>query len=169
MGACFAARMTQDIELRRFRPDDKDWLVRQHSTLYARDEGFDDSFGALVDDILTDFLAHHDPKCEAGWIAAQGEKRLGSIFCVRLDEYTAKLRVFLLLPKARGTGLGTRMLHTCMQFARDAGYRGMRLWTHESHKAAGVLYQRNGWSLDSATPVHSFGRDNVEQNWSIRF
>ena len=161
--------MMSDVELRAFHANDKDWLVDQHQALYARDEGFDDSFGPLVDTILTEFLANHDPSCEAGWIAAQGKTRLGSIFCVRLNADTAKLRVFLLVPEARGTGLGTRMLYTCMQFARDAGYHGMRLWTHESHKAAGALYRRNGWTLDSSTPVHSFGRDNIEQNWSIRF
>ncbi|APE44078.1 GNAT family N-acetyltransferase [Sulfitobacter alexandrii] len=157
----------ENIELRGFGADDRDWLVEQHSVHYAREEGFDESFGTLVAEILDAFLAKNDPARERGWIAWAEGRRLGSIFCVRLDDDTAKLRLFLLTPEARGRGLGRRLLETCMGFARDAGYRRMTLWTHESHRAAGALYARNGWSLVSRTPVVSFGQPNVEQHWSI--
>ena len=155
--------------IRPFRPEDAAWLVERHGTLYARDEGFDDTFAPLVASILDGFLADHDPTCEAGWIAEAGGARLGSIFCVRLDQHTAKLRLFLLVPEARGQGLGQRLLETCMTYARDRGYRDMQLWTHESHRAACALYARNGWHLVSSRPVHSFGRDLVEQSWEIAF
>lgn len=158
--------MTQ-TKIRRFSPDDIDWLVERHATLYTRDEGFDDTFGPLVREILDGFAASHDPDRECGWIAEGNGQRLGSIFCVRLTDTTAKLRLFFLVPQARGKGLGKRLLRTCMQFARDAGYEGMQLWTHESHKAACALYQANGWQLDASKPVHSFGQDLVEQSWSI--
>ncbi len=156
-----------DIELKPFSPGDVDWLVECHGTLYARAEGFDDSFGALVHSILTDFLADNDPRCERGWIAWDGSMRLGSIFCVRAGPKTAKLRLFLLVPEARGKGLGKRLLTTCMGFAREAGYAEMALWTHESHKAACALYQQFGWELIASKPVHSFGVDLVEQSWRI--
>ncbi|MEM6887995.1 MAG: GNAT family N-acetyltransferase [Pseudomonadota bacterium] len=159
----------QDVILRPFTKADRDWLVRTHQELYTRDEGFDSSFGPLVADILDGFLAEHDPACEAGWIAATGSKRLGSIFCVRLDLETAKLRLFLLSPEARGLGLGKRMLQQCMRFARTSDYRGMQLWTHESHRAACALYRAAGWELVGSKAVHSFGQDLVEQSWRIRF
>ncbi len=155
--------------LRPFQPADTDWLVERHQTLYAADEGFDDTFGPLVRSILDDFVAEHDPVAERGWIAEEDGVRLGSIFCVRADVKTAKLRLFLLTPEARGKGLGKRLLSTCMGFARDAGYAGMRLWTHESHEAACALYQKNGWTLTGSKPVHSFGVDLVEQAWAIKF
>jgi GNAT superfamily N-acetyltransferase len=158
-----------DAVIRPFRPDDTAWLVERHGTLYARDEGFDDTFAPLVASILDGFVADHDPTCEAGWIAEAGGARLGSIFCVRLDQHTAKLRLFLLVPEARGQGLGQRLLETCMSYARNRGYRGMQLWTHESHRAACALYARNGWQLVAARPVHSFGQDLVEQSWEIAF
>ena len=158
-----------DISLRRFDAADTDWLVTQHATLYARDEGFDDTFGPLVRDILDAFVAGHDPSCECGWIAEREGVRLGSVFCVRLDATTAKLRLFLLLPEARGLGLGARMLEHCMGFARSAGYAGMQLWTHESHRAACALYRRFGWTLVASQPVQSFGVDLVEQSWRYRF
>lgn len=157
-----------DLVLRPFASDDLEWLVEVHG-VYREAEGFDETFQPLVRSILDAFMADHDPACEAGWIATRGAMRLGSIFCVRHDAETAKLRLFLTLPEARGQGVGFRLLTTCTSFAREAGYRGMTLWTHESHRAACALYARNGWSCQSSKPVHSFGQDLVEQVWTLSF
>lgn len=156
-----------EVELRDLQVGDAGWLVQQHAELYARDEGFDHTFEALVAEILAAYIRDRDPSCERAWIATRGEERLGSIFCVRQDAETAKLRLFLLRPEARGLGLGKRLLSACMTYARDRGYRRMQLWTHESHTAACALYAAFGWTLDDARPVHSFGVDLVEQSWSV--
>ena len=154
-------------EIRRFSAVDRDWVVSRHADHYAREEGFDDTFGVLVAEIVDAFIADHDAEREAGWIAWEGERRLGSIFCVGLSEKTAKLRLFLLVPEARGKGLGRQLLQTCMDFARAKGYQVMQLWTHEEHRAAGALYAKAGWELTASTPVHSFGQDLTEQTWKI--
>lgn len=156
-----------DLSLRPYRPEDRAWLVDQHQTLYRRDEGFDDTFGPLVDSILQEFERSHDPAREHGWIAEADGQPLGSIFCVTRDADTAKLRLFLLVPEARGKGAGKRLLTACMAFARRTGYHHMVLWTHESHKAACALYAAFGWQLTRSEPVHSFGVDLVEQTWEI--
>ena len=85
---------------------------------------------------------------------------------MRLDDETAKLRLFLLEPEARGVGLGRRLLATCTGFARAAGYRRMTLWTHESHRAACRLYAADGFTCVESRPVRSFGHDLVEQVWT---
>ena len=157
------------ITLRPFIPADAPWVAERHGTLYARDEGFDQTFQPLVQSVLDDFIAHHDPSCEHGWIAERDGTRLGCIFCVRLTDTTAKLRLFLVDPAARGQQLGLRLLETCMRFARTHGYAGMQLWTHESHQAATALYARTGWTRVESKPVHSFGVDLVEQSWEIAF
>ena len=136
--------MTQ-IDIRRFTAADRDWLVAQ---------------------IADAFIAGHDPACEQGWIAWEGETRLGSIFCVRLDTQTAKLRLFQLVPEARGKGLGRTLLQVCTDYARAQGYLGMQLWTHKSHEAACALYRRNGWNLVDEKPVMSFGQHLVEQTFT---
>lgn len=156
-----------EVILRDLEIGDAGWLIEQHGVLYAREEGFDASFEALVAEILADFIRHHDPHCERGWIAEQDGVRLGSIFCVRRDATTAKLRLFLLTPGARGKGLGKRLLGTCLDYARARGYARLHLWTHESHTAACALYTAFGFSLVSSKPVHSFGVDLVEQSWEI--
>jgi len=155
-----------DIEIRPFDEIDTEWVVERHAALYARDEGFDGTFGPLVAGILADYIDTHDPAREAGWIAEQGGRRIGSIFCTEgKNPETAKLRLFLIVPEARGQGLGHRLLDLCMAFARDAGYRRMELWTHESHRAALALYQKFGWRLTESRPVRSFGVDLIEQSW----
>ena len=155
------------IAIRPSTPGDADWIVARHGALYAQEAGFDDTFGKLVAEIVANFVASHDPAGEQGWVAEKDGRRLGCIFCVRLEEETAKLRLFLVEPEARGTGLGRRLLETCLGFAKDCGYRRLKLWTHESHRAACALYRARGFACESSVPVRSFGQDLVEQSWSI--
>jgi DNA-binding MarR family transcriptional regulator len=153
------------VTLRDLAPGDAGWIISRHGALYAQDEGFDASFEALVAEILAAFLRHHDPSRERGWIAARGGVRLGSIFVVAETSEVAKLRLFLVEPSERGSGLAQQMLDTAIRFAQDAGFATMRLWTHESHRAAGRLYARNGFVLTEARPTRSFGQDVVSQVW----
>ena len=82
-------------------------------------------------------------------------------------EGIAKLRLFLVMPEARGQGLGQVLLDACLTHARDRDFRRMVLWTHESHKAACALYEKRGFALTRSEPVRSFGVDLVEQTWEI--
>lgn len=151
--------------LRNLEPGDAGWIVSRHAEVYARDEGYDSSFEALVAEIVAGFLRNHDPGRERGWIAARGDRRVGSIFCVRETDQAAKLRLFLLEPDERGSSLAQQMIETCIGFARDRGYARMRLWTHESHHAAGRVYARNGFRLVQSSPTREFGCDVVDQTW----
>ncbi len=159
---------TADVVLGPLAPGDLGWLTEQHALHYAQSDGFDSSFEVLVARILADFVETHDPNRERAWIARRGGQRLGSIFCVQGPEPdVAKLRLFFLLPEARGLGLGKRLLQTCIGFARSRDYRRLVLWTHESHRAACALYEKAGFTCDGSKPVTSFGVDLVEQHWSI--
>lgn len=159
--------MSKAVTIRDLAVGDAGWLIQQHAELYARDEGFDESFEALVAEILADFIRNRDPSCERAFIAHRGEERLGSVFCVRKDAETAKLRLFLLVPEARGLGLGQRLLEACMTYARERGYRRMVLWTHASHRAACALYEKAGWRCVSSKAVVSFGVPLQEQGWEV--
>jgi GNAT superfamily N-acetyltransferase len=155
--------------IRPFQASDANWVSRMHGALYAREAGFDDTFETLVRRILDDFITRNDTAHEMGWIAERQGERLGCIFCMREDDTTARLRLFLLIPAAQGLGLGRRMVETCMGFARDRGYRGMCLTTHESHRAACALYRKTGWQMVSSRPTRSYGQPLVEQSWQITF
>ena len=155
--------------LRGLQPGDAGWVLERHGALYARDDGFGTDFEALVAEILAAFLRRADAVRERGWIAeGPGGQRLGCIFCMAegpAEPGVARLRLFLIEPGARGTGLAQRLLDACLGFARSAGYTTLRLWTHESHRAAGRVYARNGFRLMATAPARSFGQDLVEQQW----
>lgn len=160
--------LMEEVILRDIAIGDAGWLVQAHAELYARHEGFDETFEPLVAEILVDFLRNRDRSCERAFIAVRGDARLGSIFCVKSGtEGVAKLRLFLVMPEARGQGLGRILLESCLDHARNTGFRRMVLWTHESHKAACALYEKRGFALTRSEPVRSFGVDLVEQTWEI--
>ena len=159
--------MTDDLTLTPLAPGDAGWVIERHGALYAVEEGYDARFEALVARILADFLERGDATGERGFIARAGGQRLGAVFVMREDAVTARLRLFLLEPAARGRGLGRRMLAAAMDFARAAGYARMVLWTHESHRAACALYEAAGWQLTSRRAGEAFGQDVVDLDYEI--
>ncbi|MFI6094117.1 GNAT family N-acetyltransferase [Lentzea sp. NPDC051213] len=148
------------------QPGDLGWVVQAHGELYAAEHHWDTSFEAMVAKIVGDYAAGHDEQREAAWIAELDGERVGSVFCMRENETTAKLRVLLVHPNARGHGLGNRLVETCLDFARDAGYRRIALWTVDGLTSARKIYEAHGFELIEKTPQHSFGHDVVGQLWA---
>jgi GNAT superfamily N-acetyltransferase len=140
-----------------------------HGEVYAREFGWDSSFEALVAEIVNGYARRHDPDREAAWIAELGGRRVGCIFCVADPEGddTARLRILLVHPDGRGRDLGRQLVKTCLQFARDAGYERVRLWTNHSLAAARHLYLEQGFRLVAEQRHHSFGADLVGQTYEL--
>lgn len=153
--------------LRPLRPGDLGWVVHRHGAIYSEEYGFDEHFEALVARIVSDYVANHDPQRESAWIAEVDGKPAGSIFCMKKDDQTAQLRLLLVEPWARGTGIGGRLIEECIRFARRAGYTSMMLWTNNLMQSACRAYQRAGFTLvKESEPKTSYGREQVEQYWS---
>ena len=148
-------------------PGDAGWIVMRHGALYARDEGYGPAFEALVARVVAEFLDTRDPARERAWMARLDERTVGSVLLCADPDGWARLRCFLVEPEMRGTGLAERMFDALCAFARDTGYPGLRLWTHESHRAAGRLYRRKGMTLVSTAPVEAFDQSTVEQVWEM--
>jgi GNAT superfamily N-acetyltransferase len=148
------------------RPGDLGWVVMTHAEVYTSEFGWDGTFETLVARIVTDFAEQRDPSEAAAWIAELDGRRAGCVFCVRGDDTTARLRILLVDPAARGHGLGGRLVDTCLAFARNAGYRRITLWTNDILTSARRIYQAAGFELVDQEPHHSFGADLVGQNWS---
>ncbi|GAA1761191.1 GNAT family N-acetyltransferase [Agromyces humatus] len=148
------------------RPGDLGWVVMAHGELYNAEFGWDTRFEALVARIVADYAADHDPAREAAWIAEVDGRRVGCVFCVAVDHTTAKLRILLVDPAGRGHGLGRRLVDTCLDFARTAGYRRITLWTNDVLVSARRIYEATGFELVEEERHHSFGFDLVGQNWA---
>jgi GNAT superfamily N-acetyltransferase len=149
------------------QPGDLGWAIQANGELYAREYGWDATFEALAARIVADWANDRDPNREAAWIAEQDGERVGCVFCVREDDATARLRILLVDPKARGQRLGTRLVETCLDFARAAGYRRMVLWTNHPLTAARAIYLAAGFRLTAEEPHHSYGVDLVGQTYEL--
>jgi GNAT superfamily N-acetyltransferase len=147
---------------------DLGWVVMAHGELYDREFGWDSTFEALVARIVADYAGERDPDRHAAWIAEVDGVRVGCVFCVPADERTAKLRLLLVDPDARGTGIGNRLVAECLDFAKAAGYEAITLWTNDVLAAARRIYQAHGFELVAEEPHHSFGHDLVGQTWHRR-
>jgi DNA-binding MarR family transcriptional regulator/N-acetylglutamate synthase-like GNAT family acetyltransferase len=154
------------IVLRAPHSGDYGWIVQRHGALYAEEYAWDETFEALVARIVADYAESHDPKREATWIAEVDGEPVGSVLCVRKDDETAQLRLLLVDPRARGRGIGAKLIDECLRFARRAGYRRMALWTNDVLHDARRLYERAGFELVESGPHHAFGHDLVEQTWA---
>ena len=154
--------------LRAPRPGDMGWVVQRNGAVYAEEFGWDDSYEALVARIVADYVEKRDPEAEAAWIAEVDGVPAGCVFCVRENATTARLRLLLVEPWARGLGIGSRLVDEVLRFARRAGYSDITLWTNDVLADARQIYQRAGFTLDSEDRHHSFGQDLIGQNWSRR-
>ena len=92
---------------------------------------------------------------------------VGSVFLVQASETVAKLRLLLVEPKARGLGLGTRLVQECIRYARRCRYEKLVLWTQSTLLEARHIYQKEGFVRVAEEPHHSFGHDLVAETWEL--
>ena len=154
------------LVLRPPAPGDLGWVVERHGFRYAADYGWDTTFEALVARIVAEFAERGDIKREAAWIAELDGERVGCVFCTAADADTAQLRLLIVEPSARGSGVGTRLVDECLRFAKRAGYRRITLWTNDVLVSARRIYERASFRCDRREPHHSFGHDLVGEYWS---
>ena len=156
-----------DVRLRQPEPGDYGWCIERHGVLYAAEYGWDQRFEGLVAELFGAFARSHNPERERCWIAEVGGERVGCVFVVEREREIAQLRCLLVEPKARGRGVGSALVEACIQFARDAGYAKMMLWTNSVLDSARKIYEGAGFTLVEEQEHQDFGPRLIGQNWEL--
>lgn len=127
--------------------------------------GDDAAVAAIIHEVMSSFgacgpgFALSDPEVEhmskayasartAYFVVEEAGRVIGGAGIAPLaggDADTCELRKMYFLPAARGRGLGARMLETCLQRARELGFRRCYLETLTGMDAAMRLYERSGF------------------------
>ena len=155
------------VTLRAHLPGDMGWVIQRHGEIYHREYGWNEEFEALVAEIAAEFIRKLDARRERCWIAEHEGRRVGCIFLVAKDATTAKLRLLLVEPDARGLGVGRTLVAECVRFARECGYKKIILWTQDNLSAARSIYSKTGFVKTGQEPHHSFGYDLVAETWEL--
>jgi DNA-binding MarR family transcriptional regulator/GNAT superfamily N-acetyltransferase len=153
--------------LRQPHAGDIGWVIARHGQLYGQEYGWDQRIEALTAEIAATFVRNFDPARERSWIAERNGENIGCVFLVKEDDETARLRLLLVDPSARGLGIGARLVEECVRFSRQTGYKRITLWTHRVLAAARKLYIGAGFTLTREWTHDDFGKTLVAETWDL--
>jgi DNA-binding MarR family transcriptional regulator/GNAT superfamily N-acetyltransferase len=168
MGDGSEAALNRTFILRPHRPGDMGWVTQRHGALYSEEYGLNDRMESYVAEVVARFLREYDPAREHCWIADQDGAPIGSVFLVKESDEAARLRLLIVEPKARGLGVGRRLVDECIRFARQAGYREITLWTHSILTAARRIYAATGFEIVETEEHDEFGPVLTGETWTLR-
>lgn len=155
------------IVLRPHRIGDIAHVVARQAVVYAEEFGWNGTYEGLAAEIAGKFLQDFDPATEGCWIAERSGRVIGSVFVVGAGNGVAQLRLLYVEREARGLGVGKLLVDQVVAFARDKGYRKIRLWTQSDLVAARRIYAGAGFKLVESKPHHSFGKDLIGEYWEL--
>ena len=155
------------VTIRPFRTGDLPMIAARQSLLYAQENGWGRGLEANEAQTIANFLQGFKPGREQCWIAELDGVMAGSVLLTDENEGLARLRLLYVEPFARGHGLGTRLVATCVGFARDLGYVAMTLWTHTVLESARRIYAAQGFSIVAAGEHEAFGVPVMGETWRL--
>lgn len=154
--------------LRPFGAGDLGMIGARQAAIYAREWGWGQPLEALIYEISAKFLRDFKPGREQCWVAERPNgEMLGGVFLCEEDADTARLRLLYVEPSARGLGIGAALVRQCSEFAREAGYRRIVLWTHAVLDSARRIYAAEGYKLVSTEVQVDFGKEEVSEHWLL--
>jgi GNAT superfamily N-acetyltransferase len=142
-------------------------VVERHGVLYAHEYGWDERFEGLVAEVVGELVRRTDRGRNACWIAEVDGQRSGSVVLVEDGPGTARLRLLLVEPAARGVGLGRLLVEEAIRFAQRARYEELVLWTNDVLTSARPIYESLGFELVAEEPHSRFGPEVVGQDWRL--
>lgn len=158
----------QGITIRPLQLGDTGWIIHRHAVAIAPQFGWGIEFEELCTRVMAEFLKVRAEPSNSSWVVEREGRILGSLLLMREDELTARLRLLYVEDEARRLGLATTLLKTALEFARNAQYQRVILFTTGSNLAARRIYMRLGLAIIAEEPLHFAGKQEKGETWEIK-
>ena len=163
--------VTAAPELRtQIRPGDTGLVARLHGVEYSEQYGLDQRFEAHVARGFSDFVLAlaEDPGAGRAWLAEDDAGLAGCIAITRESPSHGRLRWFLVARRARGHGLGRRLLDEALAYARER-FESIELETFSELTTAAAMYRDAGFDLVDSSPQSDWCREIQLQHYELSF
>jgi GNAT superfamily N-acetyltransferase len=157
------------IDLVAYSPGAIGRVTEMHATYYHSRWSFGLHFESRIATDLAAFLRRFNSARDGFWLASCGGKIVGSIAIDGAGAQLkgAHLRWFIVDEGMRRHGIGTRLMETALQFARDAGHANIHLWTFAGLDEARRLYEKYGFRLITEHHGDQWGKPVQEQQFLL--
>ena len=163
--------MERGYLIRPFVKGEEEYVAQAHRRLYTAEQGWGDGFCKYAMEIPRAFAARLRTPREEMWIAEKDGTPVGCIAVMDAGDNVAQLRLFLVEPEHRGTGVGKALFATALDNIRTWGYDRAVLWTADTQKNARIMYGKLGFVMTetaSNTTWSATGKTVVEEKWELK-
>lgn len=156
-----------DITIRtQVRPGDLGYISYMHAKIYHEEHQFNLDFDYHMAKSFVEFYELKNFEKHRFWIAEYQGEILGSL--VLMDRGAeAQVRFYLLSPKARGLGLGKKLMQLFMDYLYQSSYLSCYLWTIKRLSPAISIYLKNGFKLEEEKSSFMYGHELLEQKYVV--
>ena len=149
------------------RPGDLGAIMYLHGVLYSEEYGLDWTFELYIAQGYAEAAEALTSGKARLWVAEDAGKIVGSVAIVEHSPDAAQLRWFLVHPRARGQGLGRRLLKEAIEFSRANGDQTIFLWTLSHLDAAIHLYLTCRFQKTEEATHRLWGQTLTEEKYEL--
>ncbi len=140
------------------KPGDLGWILYNHGVLYADEKGYDISFEKDIVVSMQEFMDHYIHGNANIWLAEKDDKIVGSIAAVPSNDRDVDLRWILVLPEARGSGIGTQLMEKMISYCQGNKWEKIHCRDVEKDSPGIPLYLEQGFETVSEEKLDKWGR-----------
>ena len=145
------------------------FVIHSHGELYKREYNYSILFEQYVAEGMLEYLSLPRPNKNRVWICEHNGYRMGFLLLLDRGDDIAQLRYFFVYPEYRGIGLGDKLMRLFIEYFRQSSFHQCYLWTTHELSAAAKLYKKYGFKLEEEKPSQEFGKELVEQKYTLDY
>ena len=136
-----------EYTVRPYKKGEEQYVAEAHRRVYREEYNWGPAFSEYAAAIALDFAKKEHGPGEELWVAEDtaAGRLLGCIMLCGAGDDIGQLRLFLVEPDSRRSGIGSALTKALFSRAREAGYRRLILWTAGPLEDAVRIYGRLGF------------------------